>query len=177
MFVCYLSFCPCFPPFLDALLLWHVQSLDFSFFLSLPFLLSFSTHLPFSPNLCLSVSYVARLKTVDVLMRSLQTAESVVKKYEGRLSEEDSVPADTQAIQALREQLQVRDTHTHTHTHAHTHTLHCYRVPISICVCADHPPLLSFPLSSPPLPSSPLLSLPELISLWCSVPGLWRQSL
>ncbi|XP_062397838.1 microtubule-actin cross-linking factor 1-like isoform X2 [Sardina pilchardus] len=54
----------------------------------------------------LSSVYLQKLKTVDVLMRSLQTAESLVRKHESRLSEEDSVPADTQAIQTLREQLQ-----------------------------------------------------------------------
>ncbi|XP_072532164.1 microtubule-actin cross-linking factor 1 isoform X11 [Salminus brasiliensis] len=53
----------------------------------------------------LSSVYLHKLKTVDVLMRSLQVAESHLKKYEGRLSEEDIVPADTTAIQALREQL------------------------------------------------------------------------
>ncbi|KAL2080392.1 hypothetical protein ACEWY4_024185 [Coilia grayii] len=54
----------------------------------------------------LSSVYLHKLKTVDVLMRTLQTAESVVRRYESRLSEEDSVPADTQAIQALIDQLQ-----------------------------------------------------------------------
>ncbi|XP_047663906.1 microtubule-actin cross-linking factor 1, isoforms 1/2/3/5 isoform X27 [Tachysurus fulvidraco] len=53
----------------------------------------------------LSSVYLHKLKTVDVLMRSIQAAESQVKKYEGRLSEEDIVPADTAAIQALREQI------------------------------------------------------------------------
>uniref|UniRef100_A0A8C2GUI2 Microtubule actin crosslinking factor 1 n=1 Tax=Cyprinus carpio TaxID=7962 RepID=A0A8C2GUI2_CYPCA len=53
----------------------------------------------------LSSVYLQKLKTVDVLMRSLQAAESQVKKYESRLSEEDIVPADTAAIQALGEQL------------------------------------------------------------------------
>ncbi|KAM9494125.1 microtubule-actin cross-linking factor 1 isoform 10-T10 [Clarias gariepinus] len=53
----------------------------------------------------LSSVYLHKLKTVDVLMRSLQAAESLVKKYEGRLSEEDIVPADTTAIQALKEQI------------------------------------------------------------------------
>lgn len=42
-------------------------------------------------------------------MYSLQAAESQVKRYESRLSEEDIVPVDTNAIQALREQLGVRD--------------------------------------------------------------------
>lgn len=54
----------------------------------------------------------ARLKTVDVLMRSLQAAESQVRKNECRLSEEDIVPADTAAIQALGEQLKVKHTDT-----------------------------------------------------------------
>uniref|UniRef100_A0A4W4GDU7 Microtubule actin crosslinking factor 1 n=1 Tax=Electrophorus electricus TaxID=8005 RepID=A0A4W4GDU7_ELEEL len=56
----------------------------------------------------LSTVYLHKLKTVDLLMRSLQAAESQVKKYESRLSEEDIVPADTAAIQALREQLRVK---------------------------------------------------------------------
>uniref|UniRef100_A0A673K2E1 Microtubule-actin cross-linking factor 1-like n=1 Tax=Sinocyclocheilus rhinocerous TaxID=307959 RepID=A0A673K2E1_9TELE len=60
----------------------------------------------------LSSVYLQKLKTVDVLMRSLQAAESQVKKYESRLSEEDIVPADTAAIQALGEQLNVRDADT-----------------------------------------------------------------
>ncbi|XP_045082276.1 microtubule-actin cross-linking factor 1-like isoform X10 [Coregonus clupeaformis] len=53
----------------------------------------------------LSSVYLHKLKTVDVLMHSLQAVESQVKRYESRLSEEDIVPADTNAIQALREQL------------------------------------------------------------------------
>lgn len=67
---------------------------------------------------CLS----ARLKTVDVLMRSLQAAESQVRKYESRLSEEDIVPADTSAIQALEQQFKVR--HTHRHWSFFYHALH-----------------------------------------------------
>lgn len=65
-------------------------------------------------SVCFSAS--ARLKTVDVLTRSLQAAESQVRKYESRLSEEDMVPADTAAIQALREQLKVRPADTLTFT-------------------------------------------------------------
>ncbi|KAI7798683.1 putative microtubule-actin cross-linking factor 1 [Triplophysa rosa] len=52
----------------------------------------------------LSSVYLHKLKTVDVVMRSLQAAESQVRKYESRLSEEDIVPADTSAIQALGQQ-------------------------------------------------------------------------
>lgn len=66
------------------------------------------THPPCHLSHCPSAS--VRLKTVDVLMRSLQAAERQVKKYEGRLSEEDIVPADTTAIQALREQIRVSHT-------------------------------------------------------------------
>ncbi|XP_066573304.1 microtubule-actin cross-linking factor 1 isoform X12 [Amia ocellicauda] len=54
----------------------------------------------------LSSVYLHRLKTVEVLGRSLQAAESLLRKYESRLSEEDTVPPDTSAIQGLREQLQ-----------------------------------------------------------------------
>ncbi|XP_055368989.1 microtubule-actin cross-linking factor 1 isoform X23 [Betta splendens] len=53
----------------------------------------------------LSSVYLEKLKTVDVLIRSLDEAESQVRKYESRLSEEDIVPADTTAIKNLREQL------------------------------------------------------------------------
>ncbi|XP_038827418.1 microtubule-actin cross-linking factor 1-like [Salvelinus namaycush] len=53
----------------------------------------------------LSSVYLRKLKTVDVLIHSLQAAEIQVKRYESRLSEEDIVPADANAIQALREQL------------------------------------------------------------------------
>uniref|UniRef100_A0AAX7UQ45 Microtubule actin crosslinking factor 1 n=1 Tax=Astatotilapia calliptera TaxID=8154 RepID=A0AAX7UQ45_ASTCA len=56
----------------------------------------------------LSAVYLEKLKTVDVLIRSLDEAESQVRKYENRLSEEDIVPADTTAIQNLRDQLGVR---------------------------------------------------------------------
>ncbi|KAK2920792.1 hypothetical protein Q8A73_000277 [Channa argus] len=53
----------------------------------------------------LSSVYLEKLKTVDVLIHSLDEAESQVRKYESRLSEEDIVPADTTAIKNLREQL------------------------------------------------------------------------
>ncbi|CAJ1083006.1 microtubule-actin cross-linking factor 1 isoform X15 [Xyrichtys novacula] len=53
----------------------------------------------------LSSVYLEKLKTVDILIRSLDDAESQVRKYESRLSEEDTVPADTTAIQNLRDQL------------------------------------------------------------------------
>ncbi|KAM3595755.1 uncharacterized protein V6R79_002337 [Siganus canaliculatus] len=53
----------------------------------------------------LSSVYLEKLKTVDILMRVLDEAESQVRKNETRLSEEDIVPADTAAIQNLRDQL------------------------------------------------------------------------
>uniref|UniRef100_A0A3B4XZI9 Microtubule actin crosslinking factor 1 n=1 Tax=Seriola lalandi dorsalis TaxID=1841481 RepID=A0A3B4XZI9_SERLL len=53
----------------------------------------------------LSSVYLEKLKTVDVLIRSLDEVESQVRKYESRLSEEDIVPADTTAIHNLRDQL------------------------------------------------------------------------
>lgn len=56
----------------------------------------------------LSLSCI-RLKAVDILMRSLDEAESQVRKNESRLSEEDIVPADTTAIKNLRDQLGVRN--------------------------------------------------------------------
>uniref|UniRef100_A0A665W9A7 Microtubule actin crosslinking factor 1 n=1 Tax=Echeneis naucrates TaxID=173247 RepID=A0A665W9A7_ECHNA len=56
----------------------------------------------------LSSVYLEKLKTVDVLIRSLDDVENQVRKYESKLSEEDIVPADTTAIQNLRDQLGVR---------------------------------------------------------------------
>uniref|UniRef100_A0A3Q1AGF7 Microtubule actin crosslinking factor 1 n=1 Tax=Amphiprion ocellaris TaxID=80972 RepID=A0A3Q1AGF7_AMPOC len=56
----------------------------------------------------LSSVYLNKLKTVDVLIHSLDEAESQVRKYESKLSEEDIVPADTTAIQNLRDQLGVK---------------------------------------------------------------------
>ncbi|MEQ2209437.1 hypothetical protein XENOCAPTIV_030130, partial [Xenoophorus captivus] len=53
----------------------------------------------------LSAVYLDKLKAVEVLLQSLDEAESQVRKYESRLSEEDVVPADTAAIQNLRDQL------------------------------------------------------------------------
>ncbi|XP_075868033.1 microtubule-actin cross-linking factor 1 isoform X22 [Nelusetta ayraudi] len=53
----------------------------------------------------LSSVYLEKLKHVDILIHSLDGAESQVRKYESRLSEEDIVPADTTAIKNLRDQL------------------------------------------------------------------------
>ena len=49
-------------------------------------------------------------------MSRLGDTEEVVRKYESRLSDEDTVPADTTAMQVLQEQLAVRDTLTHSRT-------------------------------------------------------------
>lgn len=57
--------------------------------------------------------YLLRLKTIEILMRGLDEAESLVRKNESRLSEEDIVPADTTAIQNLRDQLEVRHILSH----------------------------------------------------------------
>lgn len=64
-----------------------------------------------------------RLKTVEVLIRSLNEVERQVRKYESRLSEEDMVPADTAAIQGLRDQLGVRLRRTDGGVTAATNTL------------------------------------------------------
>uniref|UniRef100_A0A3Q1GNV6 SH3 domain-containing protein n=1 Tax=Acanthochromis polyacanthus TaxID=80966 RepID=A0A3Q1GNV6_9TELE len=53
----------------------------------------------------LSSVYLNKLVSLDVLIHSLDEAESQVRKYESKLSEEDIVPADTTAIQNLRDQL------------------------------------------------------------------------
>ncbi|XP_078536890.1 microtubule-actin cross-linking factor 1 isoform X2 [Lissotriton helveticus] len=46
----------------------------------------------------LSSVYLNKLKTVDVVLRSIQGAEALVKGFEVRLSQEDAVPADITAI-------------------------------------------------------------------------------
>uniref|UniRef100_H2SL43 Microtubule actin crosslinking factor 1 n=1 Tax=Takifugu rubripes TaxID=31033 RepID=H2SL43_TAKRU len=53
----------------------------------------------------LSSVYLEKLKTIDILLHSLNEAESQVRKNESRLSEEDIVPADITAIKSLRDQL------------------------------------------------------------------------
>ncbi|NWU48846.1 MACF1 factor, partial [Dromas ardeola] len=54
----------------------------------------------------LSSIYLDKLKTVDVIIRNTQGAESLVKGYEVKLSQEEAVPADLDAIQSHRAALQ-----------------------------------------------------------------------
>ncbi|NXS63538.1 MACF1 factor, partial [Brachypteracias leptosomus] len=54
----------------------------------------------------LSSIYLDKLKTVDVIIRNTQGAESLVKGYEVKLSQEEAVPADLAAIQTHRSTLQ-----------------------------------------------------------------------
>ncbi|XP_064028762.1 microtubule-actin cross-linking factor 1 isoform X9 [Pogoniulus pusillus] len=54
----------------------------------------------------LSSIYLDKLKTVDVIVRATQGAESLVKGYEVKLSQEEAVPADLAAIQSHRITLQ-----------------------------------------------------------------------
>ncbi|XP_072273876.1 microtubule-actin cross-linking factor 1 isoform X4 [Pyxicephalus adspersus] len=54
----------------------------------------------------LSSVFLEKLKTVDVVIRSLQGAEALVKTYEARLSQEDTIPADPAAIQCQEVLLQ-----------------------------------------------------------------------
>ncbi|NXO10920.1 MACF1 factor, partial [Oriolus oriolus] len=54
----------------------------------------------------LSSIYLEKLKTVDVIIRTTQGAESLVKGYEVKLSQEEAVPADLAAIQTHRTALQ-----------------------------------------------------------------------
>ncbi|XP_042649663.1 microtubule-actin cross-linking factor 1 isoform X2 [Tyto alba] len=54
----------------------------------------------------LSSIYLDKLKTVDVIIRNTQGAESLVKGYEVKLSQEEAVPADLAAIQFHRKALQ-----------------------------------------------------------------------
>ncbi|NXY16581.1 MACF1 factor, partial [Atrichornis clamosus] len=54
----------------------------------------------------LSSIYLEKLKTVDVIIRNTQGAESLVRGYEVKLSQEEAVPADLAAIQSHRTALQ-----------------------------------------------------------------------
>ncbi|NXA86826.1 MACF1 factor, partial [Melanocharis versteri] len=54
----------------------------------------------------LSSIYLEKLKTVDIITRNTQGAESLVKGYEVKLSQEEAVPADLAAIQTHRTALQ-----------------------------------------------------------------------
>uniref|UniRef100_A0A8D0FYQ1 Microtubule actin crosslinking factor 1 n=1 Tax=Strix occidentalis caurina TaxID=311401 RepID=A0A8D0FYQ1_STROC len=54
----------------------------------------------------LSSIYLDKLKTVDIIIRNTQGAESLVKGYEVKLSQEEAVPADLAAIQSHRVALQ-----------------------------------------------------------------------
>ncbi|NWW13997.1 MACF1 factor, partial [Oreocharis arfaki] len=54
----------------------------------------------------LSSIYLEKLKTVDIIIRNTQGAESLVKGYEVKLSQEEAVPADPAAIQTHRTALQ-----------------------------------------------------------------------
>ncbi|NXE93221.1 MACF1 factor, partial [Menura novaehollandiae] len=54
----------------------------------------------------LSSIYLEKLKTVDIIIRNSQGAESLVKGYEVKLSQEEAVPADLAAIQSHRTALQ-----------------------------------------------------------------------
>uniref|UniRef100_A0A6I8NFP0 Microtubule actin crosslinking factor 1 n=1 Tax=Ornithorhynchus anatinus TaxID=9258 RepID=A0A6I8NFP0_ORNAN len=54
----------------------------------------------------LSSVYLDKLKTVDVIVRSAQAAELLVKGYEIKLSQEEAVPADLSALQTHRSTLQ-----------------------------------------------------------------------
>ncbi|KAM4795882.1 microtubule-actin cross-linking factor 1 [Rhinophrynus dorsalis] len=53
----------------------------------------------------LSTVFLEKLKTIDVVIRSLQGAEVLVKGFEAKLSQEDTFPADPAAIQCQQELL------------------------------------------------------------------------
>ncbi|XP_048386213.1 dystonin isoform X1 [Stegostoma tigrinum] len=53
----------------------------------------------------LSSIYLDKLKTVNLIVKNSQEAEALVKQYETKLGEEDAVPPDTEAIQALQNTL------------------------------------------------------------------------
>lgn len=54
----------------------------------------------------LSIVCLNKLKTIDVIVRSIQDAELLVKGYEIKLSQEEAVPADLSALESHRTTLQ-----------------------------------------------------------------------
>ncbi|XP_026964809.1 microtubule-actin cross-linking factor 1 isoform X4 [Sagmatias obliquidens] len=54
----------------------------------------------------LSTVYLNKLKTISVIVRSIQDAELLVKGYEIKLSQEEAVPADLSALESHRSTLQ-----------------------------------------------------------------------
>ncbi|XP_043541955.1 plectin-like [Chiloscyllium plagiosum] len=56
----------------------------------------------------LSAIYLDKLKTIDVVIRSTQEAEDLVKKYETQLREVNNVPADAKSLESYKKQLKVR---------------------------------------------------------------------
>ncbi|KAB0404951.1 hypothetical protein E2I00_002352, partial [Balaenoptera physalus] len=54
----------------------------------------------------LSTVYLNKLKTISVIVRSIQDAELLVKGYEIKLSQEETVPADLSALESHRSTLQ-----------------------------------------------------------------------
>uniref|UniRef100_A0A7N4P5U6 Microtubule actin crosslinking factor 1 n=1 Tax=Sarcophilus harrisii TaxID=9305 RepID=A0A7N4P5U6_SARHA len=54
----------------------------------------------------LSSVYLDKLKTIDVIVRSIQGAELLVKGYEIKLSQEEAVPADLSALKSHRTALE-----------------------------------------------------------------------
>ncbi|XP_069771273.1 LOW QUALITY PROTEIN: plectin-like [Narcine bancroftii] len=53
----------------------------------------------------LSTVYLEKLKTIELVIRSTQEAEDLVRKYEKQLREVKSVPADTKSLESYKHQL------------------------------------------------------------------------
>nr|XP_032815510.1 plectin isoform X13 [Petromyzon marinus] len=53
----------------------------------------------------LSTIYLERLKNIDAVVRSSQGAETIVRTFENRLCEDDTLPTDVQGIEAYKTQL------------------------------------------------------------------------
>ncbi|XP_072911338.1 plectin-like isoform X5 [Hemitrygon akajei] len=63
----------------------------------------------------LSSVYLEKLKTIEVVIRSTQEAEELVRKYERRLREVNSVPADTKSLEVHTHQLKGMRTEVEGH--------------------------------------------------------------
>lgn len=79
-----------------------------------------------------------RLKMVDVIIQNTQGAESLVKGYEVKLSQEEAVPADLIAVQSHRATLQVGSPEMLLHkatNHASCALLSAGEMPAFLCSC------------------------------------------
>ena len=74
-------------------------------------------------RLILLISITSRLKTVDLVIRSSQGAEGVLKKYEDKLRDVQTVPNDVKEVETCRTELKVTNIDWLSVYHIYIHRL------------------------------------------------------